>query len=245
MIDFFYQALADLGYPHPIHPIFVHLTIGLVTGAFIFGLLGLVFRRRTFPNSAYHCIVFALIAYIPTAIFGLMDWQHTYAGAWLFPIGMKILLGVILLVLLIIAVSMARNPEGKGLRIFIVYMLCFVAVMGLGYFGGDLVYGNRGAESDSEQPVDGKLLSGLSEQGAQIFASSCAGCHHTDSTEKKVGPGLLSLFERENLPASEKPATPENVRDQIRTPVKDMPAFSEDDLSPEQVDAVIDYLEII
>ena len=47
----------------------------------------------------------ALLALLPTVIVGIMDWQHYYAGAWLFPIKMKLPLAGLLLILLVFAVS--------------------------------------------------------------------------------------------------------------------------------------------
>ena len=81
------------------------------------------------------------------------------------------------------------------------------------------------------------------EAGAKIFSNKCSFCHHTDSTENKIGPGLKGLFEREGLPVSGWPATEESVRRQIKKPYDSMPPFP--DLPAADVDAIIAYLKTL
>ena len=72
MIDAFYAFLEKLGYPHPLHPLFTHLPVGLVTGALLFGLTAWLGRRPALWRTARHCIILALIFLVPTALIGYM-----------------------------------------------------------------------------------------------------------------------------------------------------------------------------
>jgi cytochrome c2 len=80
--------------------------------------------------------------------------------------------------------------------------------------------------------------------GQQVFARSCAGCHHSDSAGRKIGPGLAGLFEREAIASSGLPVTPENVREQILSPAGGMPAFK-GLLSEEKLDDLIAFMQML
>lgn len=77
-------------------------------------------------------------------------------------------------------------------------------------------------------------------RGKEIFQKRCSPCHYPDKLEDKVGPGLLDLFGRGRLPFSGRPATVENVKRQLRTPISQMPPFT--DLSDEEVEDIIAFL---
>lgn len=51
--------------------------------------------------------------------------------------------------------------------------------------------------------------------GAKAFEANCAVCHYTDSKDKKVGPGLLGIFNTPKLPISGLPVNEENVIRQL------------------------------
>ncbi len=104
MIEFIYHTLTKFGYTHPLHPILTHVPIGMVMGAFLFMLVPLIFRRTNLAQTARNCTVLALIAAVPTALLGIMDWLHFYGGSLLFPIKMKLILAAILIIFLILAV---------------------------------------------------------------------------------------------------------------------------------------------
>ena len=99
MFDQVYELLGKIGYHHPIHPTEVHMPIGMVVGALGFTLLALIFRWKDLRLTAHHCIIFGCAFILPTMLFGFMDWQHFYGGAWLFPIKVKLILAPTLLVL--------------------------------------------------------------------------------------------------------------------------------------------------
>ena len=45
MIESIYAALAKVGFTHPLHPILVHVPMGMIIGMFIFSLLGLTRKK--------------------------------------------------------------------------------------------------------------------------------------------------------------------------------------------------------
>ena len=166
MIDTIYLFLEKLGYPHPLHPPLTHMPIGLVTGALVLGLVAWLFRRTSLWPSARHCLILALLFLIPTALFGYMDWQHYYAGAWLFYIKMKLILAGVLLVLLSIGLIVTRKSEVNPIASLTIFSLSFFTVVALGYFGGQLVFGGWTPTAPKELQI-----------GARIFKGNCSGCH--------------------------------------------------------------------
>ena len=100
MIESIYAALAKVGFTHPLHPILVHVPMGMIIGMFIFSLLGLTRKKGYLLQTAYHCSVLALAFIIPVIIAGLMDWQHSLNGEWKTLIIIKMVLSCILTLLL-------------------------------------------------------------------------------------------------------------------------------------------------
>ena len=81
------------------------------------------------------------------------------------------------------------------------------------------------------------------EKGENLFVSKCAFCHHTDKKDKKVGPGLKGIFKEKELPVSKKPVTRENIRNQIKKPFADMPAFPA--MSEQDIRDITEYLRVL
>jgi uncharacterized membrane protein len=234
MFEFIYEMLQKFGYTHPLHPTLTHLPIGLVLAAFVFGLIAVVFRKPSLINTARHCITLALITVPAAVLLGLMDWQHFYGGAWLFPIKMKLALAAGLFVFLLLALLTVSRRDTINSRSLVVYAVCVLLVIGLGYFGGELVYGT------SKSKTTGESLGALAENGAVTFDQSCALCHYSDQTETKVGPGLKGLYKKDRMAQSGWKVTDDNVRRQLKTPYADMPPFP--DLTEEEKQAIIAYL---
>jgi cytochrome c len=63
------------------------------------------------------------------------------------------------------------------------------------------------------------------DKGKEVF-QQCTPCHNSDSTDKKMGPGLKGLFSKEKLNNGKKP-TEDNVRAQIDEGGNGMPAYKE------------------
>ncbi|TAN44245.1 MAG: cytochrome c [Nitrospirae bacterium] len=62
-------------------------------------------------------------------------------------------------------------------------------------------------------------------RGKDLFDAKCAFCHDPYGTKKLVGPGLKGVMKGTRLPVSLRPATPDNIRLQLREPFRDMPSF--------------------
>ena len=235
MIESIYQTLAKIGFTHPLHPPATHLPAGLIIGAFVFALIAWIFNRKNLAQTARHCLVLALVMAVPTILLGLMDWQHRFGGAYLFEIKMKLVLAGILLFLLLVAVVYASLVGAFTKTVVAIYALCLATVIGLGYFGGELVYGGK--------TTAGAEAKGAAAEGALVFKQNCSACHHADSAATKVGPGLKGVFTQDKFPISARPVSDDNFRQILKTPYSKMPAFGH--LSDEQVEALLDYLKTL
>jgi len=76
-----------------------------------------------------------------------------------------------------------------------------------------------------------------------VFQQNCSACHLTDSTAKKIGPGLKGIFKLDKFPVSGKPVSEENFKSILQKPFDKMPPFGH--LAPEQVDALTEYLKAL
>jgi mono/diheme cytochrome c family protein len=77
--------------------------------------------------------------------------------------------------------------------------------------------------------------------GKDLFKANCSGCHFSDRTDKKAGPGLLGLFKNPALPASGRTPSEENVRETIVDGRGRMPSFKH--LQDSEINALVDYLK--
>lgn len=166
MIDKLYDLTAQIGYLHPLHPALTHLPVGGVMVAFFLALAALLLKKNSLFTSAYHAATVAFVMLIPTALVGFLDWQHYYSGAWLFPIKMKMGLATLLFILLFITLLVGRKSEERRAVMMCLYFLCLMNVAGIGYFGGELVFGHHGAKTEQDF-----------QEGQKIFTSNCSGCH--------------------------------------------------------------------
>ena len=66
---------------------------------------------------------------------------------------------------------------------------------------------------------------GDAAKGKAVF-NQCSVCHNTDSTEKKIGPGLKGLFKTPKL-CTGKPTNAPNVTDKINTGGNGMPSYKD------------------
>ncbi len=181
-MEAFYQALKDFGYTHPVHPTMVYLPIGGVMAAFIFAIIAVLFRKSNFAVSARHSILLAFIASFPTIFLGYMDWQHYYGGNWMFPIKMKMFLASLLVILLFIT-ALNHYRYKSGMKIILpLYVLCFLNVVGIGYFGGEIVFGGSGARHNASA-VETNTTDQQSQKRitfnevSKIFEQHCNMCH--------------------------------------------------------------------
>jgi uncharacterized membrane protein len=231
MIEFVYQTLAKIGYTHPIHPPLTHVTVGMVIGAFVFGIVAWKFRHQGLSRTAHHCIILALIAFLPTVLLGFMDWQYYFAGGWLLPIKAKFALAGFLLVLLVFAISVGPKGETVSKSALIIYGACLINVTALGYFGGELLFG--GSSPGKAAGVKGIEIS--SEQ----FTRSCSSCHPGGGNSIKQDLPLKSAPQLVNFETFLAYIRDPKARDGSRTV---MPQFSPDKLSEQQAREIYQYV---
>jgi uncharacterized membrane protein len=144
-----------------------HVPIGLVVGALILRLAAIFSDRAPLARAAFYCLVLALVFTVPTVLSGVMDWQHYYSGAWVFSIKMKIVLSILLFILLAAGVVLGGRGNADS-KLFLAFcLLSFLAVVGLGYFGGELALAPR---------LCPPAAPGYQE-GTKIYTTLCAACH--------------------------------------------------------------------
>jgi uncharacterized membrane protein len=221
-INSFYQFMNGLGYSHPIHPALVHMPIGLVVGAFVFGWLAVLFNRERLARSASHCALLAFLFWFPVVLLGLMDWQHFLGGAWMTLIELKMGLAGILFILLVIVLlfTLKKGVNSKGALAG--YTLCFFTVVFLGYFGGQLVYGGKTQTATKEYKA-----------GEKIFHADCSSCHPHGGNVIKPSMPVRNSPRLKDL---------DTFISWIRHPNPPMPPFSESKVSQSQAKELYEYI---
>jgi mono/diheme cytochrome c family protein len=96
-------------------------------------------------------------------------------------------------------------------------------------------------EEIAEAPM--KAAPGDTGMGAAVYEKYCAFCHHSDSADSKLGPGLKGVLRAETLPVSGRPATVQNILSTLENPIGTMPAFTK--LTEEELEALIAFLETL
>ena len=227
MSNFLYDLLGLIGYTHPVHPVFVHLPAGLSIAAFCFWLMAIATGKAVYRTTAYHVVVLAFMFSFVTIPLGIFDWQRFYGGAWLFEIKMKAALAAVYFILVLAAVVVGRRHKDSPVMP-VLYFLGMLTVMGLGFFGGQLVYHGFTPEAPAEYKV-----------GKQVFESHCSGCH-------RRGENIIEP----NLPLRHAPQLKDlnDFRKYIRDPrmpsgsLGAMPQFGTDAVSDEQAEQLYKYL---
>ncbi|MBI5056596.1 MAG: cytochrome c [Nitrospirae bacterium] len=138
----------------------------------------------------------------------------------------------------------------------VIFILLPAAGMSLSVSGSDTVishdrpgrYGERFALQRTEKPIETikrgiKSAPESTERGKNLFDAKCRFCHNAYSTDTIVGPGLMGILKNPKLPVSKLPATPENIKKQLRKPFSTMPSF--DYLSGKEVEDIIAYLNTL
>jgi uncharacterized membrane protein len=226
MIEFIYRIFERIGYAKPLHPSMTHVSVGLLASIFIFAVIALLFRRRMLTSSAYSRLliltfIFALIAIIT----GITDWQYFYEGKWLTAFQIKVALSGILLVFLSLGALYTARKEGESKKSLSIYTICLLCVIGLGYFGGELIWGER----VGTVPEALKFF----RPGEKVFSTNCNACH----------PGGMDLIRSTEF---------RRLRDflaVLRNPKQagfpEMPAFPEDRISEDEAHALYHYLVMV
>ena len=139
MLEFIYKTLASIGYTEPIHPVATHIPMGMILGGFLFAVAS--FKWEAVKETAHHCFILAL-AFLPiTIILGIMDWQYRLAGTVSPYIVTKLVLAGTIAILLGCTVYLYRKGKLGPRAFMILYTLCLLNAIGLGFIGGRLAYG--------------------------------------------------------------------------------------------------------
>lgn len=131
----------------------------------------------------------------------------------------------------------------------IVYFLSIAAVIFACRESGDIGQKTSSGETGAVKVVSGSKAitvrtdSESINEGKVLFGQKCRFCHDAYSTETLTGPGLYEILKKPKLPVSKKPATPENIINQLKDPFRLMPAFT--DLSEEDILNIIAFLNTL
>ncbi|BHH84208.1 DUF2231 domain-containing protein [Desulforhopalus sp. 52FAK] len=140
MTDLIFSTLEAIGFAHPLHPALTHIPMGMVIGCFFFSFFALITKKTIFIKTSLHCSVVGLIFIFPTIFAGFLDWQQFFGSTMSVFIIVKFVLAAVLTVLL--AISIRANLQGASTgKLFLLYTLCLACAGGLGFSGGELIYG--------------------------------------------------------------------------------------------------------
>jgi uncharacterized membrane protein len=222
IISYIYALFSQFGYRHPLHPTQVHIPIGLIFGALLLGVMGKIRHRSQFSLAAWYCTVIAMIFTIPTIITGWMDWRHLFAGAMIYPFTVKFFLAAILLIFLTAGYLMGRTNGGTAKGLLIVYAAGLITAIGLGYFGGELVFSNRNTAATTDYKA-----------GEDLYAANCNSCHLDGGNIMKP-----------DLPVkhSTKTSDYDTFLSWVRSPRPPMPAYPSGALTDQEVRMIFDYI---
>ena len=181
MIDLLYNLLKIIGFNEPVHPPITHMPIGLTIGAFIFLVVGLVFKKQRLVLTARYVAILAFIFIFPTIIFGVFDWIHFYNAVLMPAIVIKMVLAAI--VLLCLGAVAIFGGEGRLPTFWTVFLLAiaFVGVIGLGYYGSGILYGRAVSVAPAPAPKGSVSADATATPayaaGRDVFAANCQACH--------------------------------------------------------------------
>ncbi|OGD31743.1 MAG: hypothetical protein A2V45_15880 [Candidatus Aminicenantes bacterium RBG_19FT_COMBO_58_17] len=133
--------------------------------------------------------------------------------------------------------SFVRIVPGLGMAVLVLFLVVFS--VSAGYF---LLRTALTADLMSAAP-NTPLLQGDVNKGSDLFARHCASCHYADREDKKLGPGLKGLFQKNKLPLSGRAVTEENVRRQMLRPFRSMPSFGS--LTQQEIADLVGYLKTL
>jgi uncharacterized membrane protein len=140
MTEAIFEFLSKIGFHHPVHPVLIHIPMGMVMGAVMFRIVSFIPSLKFLARTGYHCIALGFLGIFPTVFAGYLDWQHSFGGEWKFLIVLKMVLAALLTVQLGF-ILYTDDPETlKFDRVTLFYFLAVLLAMGLGFSGGELRY---------------------------------------------------------------------------------------------------------
>ncbi len=83
---------------------------------------------------------------------------------------------------------------------------------------------------------------GDAAKGKDVFDQNCSVCHNSDSTDRKMGPGLKGLLKKAKLDSNGKPANDANVSAKIDEGGNGMPPYK-DTLTADEKTNLLAYLK--
>ncbi len=99
-------------------------------------------------------------------------------------------------------------------------------------------YSPQITETSSAFQIQGRI-----GEGKEIYDRLCRTCHSADSEEKRIGPSLMAVLKKDTLPHTAKPATKENIKQQLLRPAFTMPAFK--NFTDQEFADLLAYLETL
>ena len=196
------------------------------------------FLRRTHKGAgAVFLILLLVISYLCVRYWAVMGDQLSVRAV------IHIVLSILLFIVLVLKISIVqfykeflRYVPVMGMIVFILAFTVFCTSAGYFFLTGGEV---RVIIEELSEPAENMLV-GDAERGAILFDAKCSFCHHTDTEDTKIGPGLKNILNREELPYSGSPANAENIMKQLKAPVSGMPSFAA--LSEQEIADLLAYL---
>lgn len=127
---------------HPIHPMLVHIPVGLFVASLVFDIVFLAGGSPVLPAVAFYCIAVAWIGGIIAAVFGLVEISHIAHDTE--PRRVATIHAVLNVALLVLYVPnfliRSRDVAILPTSAFILSLLGIGVLSVSGYLGGKLVY---------------------------------------------------------------------------------------------------------
>ncbi len=134
---------------HP-HPLSVHFPIVFVLSATFFSLLFLATGNGSFDQTAFYCLIAALILTPPAVLTGLGTWWINYMARPMRAVTIKMTLSFVLLPILVILVvwramngAVLHDLSGAGLIYLALVLAVSPIVITIAYYGGTLTFPTR------------------------------------------------------------------------------------------------------
>jgi len=208
-----------------------------------------ILRTIHWINGIFFILIYLIISYYCIKFIDASNAELSPRGA------LHTVIGVAIFIIYFLKVLIVRFYKQLMSKVPILGIMLFCLTFGLvaissGYYflvsdreiGKAMRLEETGKDEKSEME-EVTNLAGAAERGREILHQRCSFCHATNSKAFRMGPGLKGILKGEELPMSKRPANRENIKRQIREPFRSMPPFL--DLTDEDVEAIIDYLETL
>jgi cytochrome c6 len=141
---------------------------------------------------------------------------------------MKIVLTGVLFIFLSTAVIIETKNIGGPMSKFIIYFFCLIAVVGVGHFGGQMVFAQNSA-----------ALSAELRNGEKLYTANCGGCHPNGGNVINSALPVVGSTPLKNLNTfmqfNRNPLRPDGSKGV-------MPAFPKEKISDQEMTQVYEYI---